>query len=152
MDKNEDKQKTNCFWCNDGVYFTCKECGSCCGGETGFIWLSETEKSSIADFLTITKEELEERYLRYVHEKWSIKELSREQNFDCVFLKDGRCSIYPVRPSQCREFPFWESMLYDKEEWVFYADRCPGMNSGRHYTLKEIQNIIEEHKKVRGKK
>lgn len=139
-------QKTNCLWCSDGVCFTCRMCGSCCGGESGYIWLTDTEKQAIANHLGITKEELEEKYLHNVHEKWSIQELPAEQNYDCVFLKNARCSIYPVRPSQCREFPFWESMLSDEEEWNFYASRCPGMNNGKHYTLEEIQKIISEQK------
>ncbi len=143
MDKKDNK-KTIGFWCNDGVYFTCKMCGKCCGGETGFIWLSEDEKQAIAGYLGITKEKLEKLYLNYAKEKWSIKELPSEENYDCIFLKNGRCYIYPVRPSQCREFPFWKTMLYDKEEWDFYASRCPGMNSGKYYTLKELQKIIKE--------
>ena len=37
--------------------------------------------------------------------------------YDCVFLKEdperGRktCSIYPVRPLQCRTWPFWPENL-----------------------------------------
>ncbi|MDO4218900.1 MAG: YkgJ family cysteine cluster protein [Synergistaceae bacterium] len=148
MDKEDkqNKQKTNLFWCDNGVCFTCKMCGSCCRGETGFIWISNVEKQAIAEHLAITKEELEKKYLYPVHGKWSIRELSAKQNFDCIFLKGDRCTIYPVRPSQCREFPFWESMLCDEEEWEFYASRCPGMNSGKHHTIEEIQKIIKEQK------
>lgn len=141
----EDKKATQ-FWCNDGVCFTCKMCGNCCGGETGFIWLCGTEKQEIAIYLGITEKEFETKYLRYVHGRWSIKELPPKQNFDCIFLKNGRCSIYPVRPAQCKKFPFWESMLCDKDEWDFYASRCPGMNSGKHYTIEEIQKLIKEQK------
>ena len=131
------------FWCSEGLDFTCKMCGACCGGESGFVWLTEAEKAAIANHLGITTEELEKIYLRRAHGKWSIKERPREENYECVFLKEGRCVVYPARPSQCRDFPFWESMLTDKAEWDFYANRCPGMNSGRHYTFEEIKEIIK---------
>lgn len=36
----------------------------------------------------------------------------------CVFLDPfGKCSIYPVRPIQCRTYPFWPSLLEDRETW-----------------------------------
>ena len=138
------KEKTDkYFWCNNGVDFTCKMCGACCGGESGYVWLTEVEKTAIACYLNITIEELETLYLHHTQGKWSIKERSNNENFDCVFLEEGRCSIYPVRSAQCRDFPFWESMLANKDEWDFYATRCPGMNSGKHYTLEEIKEIIK---------
>eukprot|EP00613_Pedinella_sp_CCMP2098_P066871 CAMPEP_0171980084 /NCGR_PEP_ID=MMETSP0993-20121228/259757_1 /TAXON_ID=483369 /ORGANISM="non described non described, Strain CCMP2098" /LENGTH=393 /DNA_ID=CAMNT_0012632261 /DNA_START=51 /DNA_END=1232 /DNA_ORIENTATION=- len=36
----------------------------------------------------------------------------------CVFLDPlGKCSIYEVRPLQCRTYPFWPSLLEDAEAW-----------------------------------
>jgi len=39
-------------------------------------------------------------------------------DYGCVFLDPfGQCSIYDVRPVQCRTYPFWPSLLESKEDW-----------------------------------
>jgi len=56
----------------------------------------------------------------------------------CPFLDNGTCSIYKVRPVQCRSWPFWEENL---DEWTWHeevAAICPGANRGRLYTISEI--------------
>lgn len=36
----------------------------------------------------------------------------------CVFLDPrGQCSIYAVRPVQCRTYPFWPSLVDAQEDW-----------------------------------
>ena len=44
----------------------------------------------------------------------------------CFFFKSGRCGIYPVRPLDCRFFPF--DIIEDNEDnlrWIIYTDLCP---------------------------
>ena len=48
----------------------------------------------------------------------------------CVFLDDGaeaRCSIYPVRPHKCREWPFWPELLHDERLRALVERTCPGV-------------------------
>lgn len=50
----------------------------------------------------------------------------------CVFLHDGAeasCSIYPVRPAKCREFPFWPEVLADPELLARVRRTCPGVEA-----------------------
>jgi Fe-S-cluster containining protein len=36
----------------------------------------------------------------------------------CSLLgKDGRCTAYNARPTQCRTYPFWDELLQDAESW-----------------------------------
>jgi len=36
----------------------------------------------------------------------------------CTFLNPiGQCSIYDVRPIQCRTYPFWPSIVKNKQTW-----------------------------------
>ena len=137
------QEKKELWWKKTGFDFTCAICGKCCGGEPGFIWTDEKERKNISEFLGVDASELRKKYLRRVDYRLSIRE---KENFDCIFLNDEtkRCTIYPVRPEQCRDFPFWKSMLEDKEEWDFYAERCPGMNQGHHYTPEEIEEIYKK--------
>ena len=46
----------------------------------------------------------------------------------CVFLKDNKCSVYEVRPSQCRTYPFWPQHILGRAEWEAEAVRCEGMS------------------------
>jgi len=44
----------------------------------------------------------------------------------CYFYKNGRCKIYPVRPLDCRFFPF--DIIEDEEgilRWIVYTGLCP---------------------------
>jgi Fe-S-cluster containining protein len=48
------------------------------------------------------------------------------RDLQCLFF-DGvsrRCSIYEVRPAQCRRFPFWEYFRKYKDEVI---RECPGI-------------------------
>ena len=44
--------------------------------------------------------------------------LKRKDDGACTFLNPiGQCSIYDVRPIQCRTYPFWPSILKNKQTW-----------------------------------
>ena len=44
--------------------------------------------------------------------------LKRKDDGACIFLNPiGQCSIYDVRPIQCRTYPFWPSILKNKQTW-----------------------------------
>jgi uncharacterized protein len=106
----------------------CTECeGNCCIGESGYIWISKAECIKLAEYLNITLEELGYKYLLKVGYKYSLKEMQISQNnFACIFfdLNKKQCSIYDVRPTQCRTFPFWEYFLKRKEE---VKKECPAI-------------------------
>ena len=67
------------------------------------------------------------------------------QTNDCVFLQPlaaspGKgCSIYEVRPAQCRTWPFWPSNVSSIEAWAAAAKRCPGINRGEIHPFHEIE-------------
>lgn len=49
----------------------------------------------------------------------------------CIFLEeDGKtCSIYQHRPTQCRTFPYWPSLLDNRTNWyneIVVPDHIPG--------------------------
>src|SRR5215210_7321843 len=111
-------------WYAQGLKFTCSQCGNCCTGGPGFVWISKEEIVRLAEFLRLTPPQVVERYCRKVDGKFSLKESRNSRGeYDCVFLKEEKverpagakggddpavcltrrgCSIYPVRPLQCR--------------------------------------------------
>jgi Fe-S-cluster containining protein len=91
-------------------------------------------------------EELRSRFLRRVGLRTTIIEHSLTK--DCIFLRSvggaRQCAIYPVRPAQCRSWPFWPENLSSPEAWNRAALRCPGINRGRLHTCTEIERIRED--------
>ena len=125
-------------WYADGIRFQCQRCGCCCGGEPGYVWVERPEIVRMSEHLGISVAEFRSRYLRRVGFRLSLIE---KPNGDCILLRDGRCTVYSVRPLQCRTFPFWEDALNDPE-WFQRALRgCPGVGKGKLYTLAEIERI-----------
>jgi Fe-S-cluster containining protein len=56
-------------------------------------------------------------------------------------IKRG-CSIYQVRPLQCRTWPFWPEVIKSPATWARAGKGCPGINNGtRHFTPKQIERI-----------
>jgi Fe-S-cluster containining protein len=49
--------------------------------------------------------------------------------------------IYPVRPMQCRTWPFWDQNLKNGKAWKSASERCPGMCDAEapHYALEHIE-------------
>jgi Fe-S-cluster containining protein len=130
-------------WFSEGLRFKCTQCGKCCTGFPGFTWVSEEESRAIAGFLEITVEEFIATFTRRVLGKLALKEV--DPSWSCVFLKDNRCSIYPVRPKQCRTFPWWVQNLASKEAWELAASMCEGINHPEG-ELVSCEKIVEAMK------
>ena len=106
----------------------CNSCkGNCCIGESGYIWINAQEMQALAIHLGLPIEELKRIYLNKIDYKFSIKEVKlSSSNFACCFfdLDKKQCSVYAVRPTQCRTFPFWDYFKENKEE--VYKE-CPAV-------------------------
>ena len=141
------KKKT--AWYVSGLHFECMECGGCCAGPgEGYIWVTRPEIQIIADFLKMTTAELRRKFLKRDGLRITIIEHSHTK--DCIFLQEvngqKRCVVYPVRPSQCRSWPFWAGNLASPGSWNQAAQKCSGINRGRHYSFEEIQEIKSRKK------
>ena len=76
----------------------CESCGGkCCTGESGYMGVRR-----------------------------SIKEKPYDDGFACIFFdeKDKNCSVYELRPKQCRTFPFWD---YFKKNLKELRAECIGV-------------------------
>jgi len=137
------KKKLN-VWYNEGLRFKCTECGQCCTGAPGYVWLTETDIKNLSEHLSLTREAFLKKYTRYVGSRYSLKEDS--QNFDCIFLKGKKCTVYKARPKQCQKFPWWPSNLKSKNSWEDAARHCEGINSPDAPLISaiDIQNRLDE--------
>ena len=66
--------------------------------------------------------------------------LFRERaNGDCVLYDPKKgCTVYPVRPAQCRTWPFWQSNVESPEAWERTVKECPGSGNGELIPVEEI--------------
>lgn len=134
------KLNINMTWYKEGLYFKCSQCSNCCSGFPGFVWISQEEIEQIHKFLKISKNDFLKNYTRQVYGKISL--IEDPINYDCCFLKNKKCTIYPIRPHQCKSYPFWESNLSDKKSWQGLKKQCPGIDQGDFFSLEDIQKKI----------
>lgn len=127
-------------WYRDGLMFSCTRCGACCTGEPGFVWVTEEELAIIAEFRQEPIEEVEGLYTRQEQRGRTLKE---RLNGDCVFYdRENGCTIYSVRPHQCRTWPFWHSNVRTPSDWDETCRVCPGAGQGELIPVEEITRRI----------
>lgn len=125
-------------WYHEGLCFECTQCGNCCTGAPGVVWITEEELRAVADIRGLSIGEMRIQYTRLVGGRMTLREFA---NGDCMFLDahSRRCTIYPVRPAQCRTWPFWNSNLESPKTWERGQTVCPGMGTGELVSLDVIQ-------------
>jgi len=129
---------------HNGLNFECQKCGNCCSGIPGYVYLTMDEIKNIARYLGIKSDDFIKKYtLKVIINGEPRLSLIEKQNFDCIFYSNDKgCEIYPVRPYQCRSFPFWPANLENYEAWIKVSRLCPGVNRGRYYSAEEIREIL----------
>ena len=128
------------MWYSEGLKFQCTQCGNCCTGAPGYVWITVPELYRMAEFLGMDDREFARKYVRKANGRLSLIE---RPNGDCIFYEKG-CSIYPVRPTQCRAFPFWREILQRPSNWEHAGTECPGINEGPVHTAEEIDQLLQE--------
>lgn len=126
------------LWYSNGLRFECTQCGRCCGGAPGFVWVNQEEIATLAAARGETEEAFEERYVRTVGVRKCLREFP---NYDCIFFDSASrgCIVYAVRPRQCRTWPFWDSNVRTPESWERTCQSCPGSGKGPLYRLEDIE-------------
>jgi Fe-S-cluster containining protein len=125
-------------WYRDGLNFTCSQCGDCCTGAPGVVWVTDEELQRIAEHLDKPIGEIRLFHTRIVRGRVSLTEY---ENGDCTFFdpKTRHCRVYQSRPVQCRTWPFWDSHLESPQAWQRVCEVCPGSGTGQFFSLEEIQ-------------
>ncbi len=125
-------------WYHAGLAFECTQCGNCCTGSPGFVWVNEEEIRAIAEYRQATYGEILLEHTRIALGSRTLKDYP---NGDCTFFDPAtrRCTIYPVRPRQCRTWPFWNSHLENPTAWAGLKATCPGIDKGAFVPLEEIE-------------
>lgn len=129
----------------DGLNFTCQRCGKCCCGEPGIVYFSPEEFDRLCGFLEktrgIPRRTVEREYMWKYRDSYTARDDFPDGH--CIFFDHG-CTVYDVRPSQCRDFPFWRCNLVSETAWREAAKKCPGMNQGKHWTFDAICAVADK--------
>lgn len=94
--------------------FQCIRCGMCCR-MPGYVYVTDADVTRWAAFESVEEEEIIAKWCRLAPNRSQLC-LKTDRDGACMFLTAEGCSIYEVRPDQCRNYPF---------EWM-YPHPCPG--------------------------
>lgn len=141
------------FYHTTPIRFKCTQCSQCCyGGKYAYVRANQQEIEKIIEYMEIDAESFKNDYLIKLVDhgygirmkKSSLKEVIKIKGHCVLLNKEGKCSVYPVRPTQCRTYPFWPEILVSEDKWKNEVARCEGINQG------EVVNAeyIEEQKEL----
>jgi Fe-S-cluster containining protein len=90
----------------------------------GDVALAAGEAEAIATFLGVDVYAFTEQYTRLTLNRCDLS-LTEQEDGRCIFLQvDNACRIQPVKPAQCRGFPFlWRSKRLENQ--------CAALKAGR---------------------
>ena len=123
--------------------FSCTQCGKCCITAGDYhVFLTESEAQEICSHLQLSRGWFRRRYLRRLEEGDLV--LASGTGDGCVFLSArGHCRVYPVRPLQCRSYPFWPELAGNARAWNREMRRCEGINQGEIVLLASIRRKVK---------
>ena len=131
-------------WYIDGIRFECTACGKCClnhGDGFNYVFSTRSERKALAKHLGVSLKQFEQTYCEKVSGQWSFG----SRGDACIFLEGGRCSVYELRPKQCRTFPFWPELMESRDSWDRdVASFCPGADTGPLHDFKDIRTGLAE--------
>ncbi|GAB4319676.1 MAG: hypothetical protein Kow0069_23340 [Promethearchaeota archaeon] len=138
-----------CEKLKQGARFACQMCGFCCSTKDGHIFVFPEEIPPIVKYLGLKPSEFFENYVgvvrdRYVGHWMHVAVILQEKDGRCTFFgKDKKCKIYPVRPFQCRGFPFWRMYVEDCDGWDEVSSLCPGIGKGNKVSKRKIVALVK---------
>lgn len=132
---------------------SCK--GGCCKipkGSQLFIFLTPTDRMRLAAFLKKPINKFAKQshftFTRFSGPGtyWHLK----TDKDKCKFLsKEGKCSVYEARPTQCATWPLWpENTEVETQEQ--FMKTCPGIGVGPELSSDEINSKLDEQRKADG--
>lgn len=117
-------------WWSSGLAFACTSCGKCCEarGEYQHVYVNRGERRRLAEHLGLSARDFLERYTTADENGYRTLRFVEGR---CPFLDGKLCRVHPVKPTQCRTWPFWNELLADPETYRREVlDFCPGSACG----------------------
>ena len=133
---------TDADWYADGLRFECSRCGNCCTGEPGLVRMTDDEVRTMARHVEMDEANFRDQYTYRLSSGGTT--LRERSNGACVFWRpEAGCLVYPVRPRQCRTWPFWRMNVASPRHWAAAAKTCPGIDAGPRHSAEVIRETSE---------
>lgn len=129
------------------VRFICKKCAICCGDtkeKVRSILLLKKEAERIAKK---TLKDIEEFAEKVEDTQLYVYQMRKTAEGKCVFLKDGLCSIYQIRPLICKFYPFQLNNKNGRFEFA-YTTECPNIGKGPKLKKKFFEKLLREFVRI----
>jgi Fe-S-cluster containining protein len=90
------------------VFLECQRCTACCRWP-GQVKVTNDEIMRMAGFKGMTEHDFIQAFTRLRADRQGLA-LMDKPNGECMFLDGQTCSVQPVKPQQCRDFPnLWDN-------------------------------------------
>ena len=141
---------TDPFYAN-GLRFSCTRCSGCCRGESGHVFLSNTDLKRLLARLSLDFKSFFSKYCRLIDigtgMAMSLREVDQAESrttvsHNCVLWGAEGCFVYEDRPVQCSTYPFWSSIMDSMDAWVTEARYCSGIGAGELRSNKYIEDLM----------
>lgn len=110
----------------------------------GYVYLTEDDIQRAAQFLNMSVAGFEAKYIiRYRH----VRRFRKPSSKQCHFLTETGCGIHPVKPAQCRLYPYWPELVEDRAAWEAERKTCPGIGKGDLVQIGTACEIASEMKR-----
>jgi Fe-S-cluster containining protein len=95
------------------VSLECQRCAACCRWP-GEVRLNNDEIAQLAAFLRLSEREFIDQHTRLRRDRRGLA-LQERPDGSCIFLEGKDCTVQPVKPQQCKDFPTpWVNALWGK--------------------------------------
>ena len=95
------------------IFLECQRCTACCRWP-GQVRLTDAEITRLAAFKGLSEHDFIQQFTRLRSDRQGLA-LRDKPNGECVFLAGDDCSVQPVKPQQCRDFPnLWNFPGFEK--------------------------------------
>ena len=125
-----------------GLRFECQPgCIRCCDTH-GYVYLTENDVLRIASYVGLSPAEFE---AKYVYRTKHTLRLRKPRERQCPFLGSSGCNVHPVKPVQCRTYPFWPEYVEYPDLWAYEGmHKCPGIGKGPLIQIGAAMEIASE--------
>jgi uncharacterized protein len=95
------------------IFYECQRCTACCRWP-GQVRVSDAEIARMAAFKNLSEHDFIQHFTRLRDDRGGLA-LQEKDDGSCVFLDANDCSVQPVKPQQCRDFPnVWNFPGFEK--------------------------------------
>lgn len=115
------------------IFLECQRCTACCRWP-GQVRLTEDEIRRLSAFKQLPEHDFIQQFTRLRPDRRGLALLDKP-NGECIFLRDNDCSVQPVKPQQCRDFP---------NLWSFPGAEKSCQAIAREVTDSEFRRLIRE--------